>query len=205
MDIYRNVNLSADMIREILEKNPFYKLKVYGGSMLPLLRHGEEIIIRRIPMDSIRIGDVLFCQHEDQFLAHRVVLIMAEKDRPRAVVTKGDTLTYLDPVSTEEQILGRVTATVRKGKLADQTAPGIHGFNVVIAMISSFGLYLGFPLIKLNEMLGRGRLPFFMPLLRMICAGPAFLFALCAMPFIRLLSKCRIDEDLRAYFITTAT
>jgi len=203
MDVYRNVNLSGDMIREILEKKPFYKLKVYGGSMLPLLRHGEEIIIRKIAVEHLRIGDVVFCQHKDQFLAHRVVLKMSEKGKNTAVVTKGDTLTYLDPVSTEEQVVGLVTATVRNGKLADQTAPGIHGFNVVIAMISSFGLYLGYPLIKLNQTLGRGRLPFFIPLLRMICAGPTFLLALCAMPIIRLLSKIRINEDLRAYFIAT--
>jgi len=203
MDIYRNINLSPDMIREILQKSPFYRLKVYGGSMLPLIRHGEDIIVQRIDMDAIRVGDVVFFSLENQFLAHRVVLKMAKEGKVRAVKTKGDTLAYLDPVCREEEFIGLVTATVRKGKLSVLSGPGLRWFHLAMAILSSFGLYLGYPLIKLNEVLGRGRLPFYVHLLRAVCCGPPFFFALCCMPLVAILSRIRISKELKSYFMAT--
>ena len=154
-------------------------------------------------MDEIRVGDVVFFSLENQFLAHRVVLKMAKEGKVRAVKTKGDTLTYLDPVCAEEEFIGLVTAIIRKGKLSVLSGPGLRWFHLAMAIISSYGLYLGYPLIKLKEVLGRRRLPFYVHLLRAVCCGPAFIFALCCMPLVAILSRIRVSKELKSYFMAT--
>ncbi len=84
-----------------------------GLSMLPLFYHGVEVHINPKTND-IDIGDVIVFNRDNKFIAHRV---LSPITREGQLLTKGDTLFYLDAPVHQEEILGIVDYTRKKGKV----------------------------------------------------------------------------------------
>lgn len=88
-------------------------LPVRGMSMLPLLRDGDHLLLAHGYRD-IRRGDIVVFQRLDGLIAHRVLQIL-DGESGRALVTKGDYVSGLDPQIAAGELLGRVLA-VRHGE-----------------------------------------------------------------------------------------
>lgn len=88
-------------------------LPVRGMSMLPLLRDGDYLLLAHGNRD-IRRGDIVVFQRPDGLIAHRVLQIL-DRESGRALLTKGDYVSGIDPQIAAEELLGRVLA-VRRGE-----------------------------------------------------------------------------------------
>ena len=88
-------------------------LPVRGMSMLPLLREGDYLLLAHGNRD-IRRGDIVVFQRPDGLIAHRVLQIL-DRESGRALLTKGDYVSGIDPQIAAEELLGRVLA-VRRGE-----------------------------------------------------------------------------------------
>ncbi len=80
----------------------------FGDSMLPFVKPLAPIRIRRVPVEEIRVGDIVAYRANGSLIAHRVVKIASD---PAGVVllTKGDNRVQRDPLLRPGQILGLVT------------------------------------------------------------------------------------------------
>ena len=93
-------------------------LKAVGGSMEPTITRGECIIIKSIPADEIKVGDIItFFSDDPRILGypntHRVVKVTENDDGYKEFVTKGDYNTTEDTVTAKEgKIIGKYVGDI---------------------------------------------------------------------------------------------
>ncbi len=107
---------------EMLERFDGLRSIVRGASMVPTLFPGDILIVRHETARSARRGDVVLFFREGRFCAHRLVEKREEGGR-LFVVTRGDALRKNDAPLAEGELLGRVTAVVRRGKRIELGGP----------------------------------------------------------------------------------
>ena len=72
----------------MLEKGYHVRLRVTGNSMSPFLETGNYVVLSRIPLAELKIGDIIFCSCDDgSYKLHRLIAIKSE-----LLITKGDAL-----------------------------------------------------------------------------------------------------------------
>jgi hypothetical protein len=94
---------------EGLKQGRSMRFRPLGDSMNPSLRLGNIVTI--VPGNNARVGDVVLTQTTAGLMLHRVVWKGAGR-----IITKGDSLTYLDPPVMPEDLLGRAVLRDRGGK-----------------------------------------------------------------------------------------
>ena len=98
---------------DLLEETEAVPLVISGGSMTPFLVHGRDTVYLSKPEEPFHRGDMLLYRRDNgAYVLHRVYRV--EGDRFTMV---GDAQTQLEPDIRRDQILARVTAVRRKGKL----------------------------------------------------------------------------------------
>lgn len=100
-----------DLAARSLRQGNALRVRARGDSMLPFLLHGDVVLIRPVPLDEVRAGDVVCYEPcHGRLLVHRVV----ERHETRAVV-RGDALAWADVVPLSA-ILGRAVSIERGGQ-----------------------------------------------------------------------------------------
>lgn len=87
-------------------------LPVLSGSMLPLLRIGDKVLVQSAKPDNIKIGDIVVFKDNDKLVVHRVIQ-KYESDK-LSFLQKGDN-TRISEIISGEEIVGKVTA-IRRNK-----------------------------------------------------------------------------------------
>lgn len=102
--------LAADVLRRFGE----LRLEVHGSSMLPSIRPGDILTVRRQGISDVRCGDVVLFAREGRLFAHRVMKKL--EDRAGALlISRGDALLNEDLPVTTSELLGRV-AFIHRGR-----------------------------------------------------------------------------------------
>lgn len=116
-------------------------IPVRGTSMLPMLRQGDQLLVAHGKW-QIRRGDIFVFQRQDGLIAHRVLRVQST-DGKHALRTKGDNVLGLDPVLTEDEVLGRVLQVRRADKVLklDTRLWGWVGAWVALVMLAQAGFY----------------------------------------------------------------
>lgn len=110
----------------IKEDDYFLLYPTKGESMFPFIHWDECIVVKKMPADLIRLGDVIvFGADGKQKVCHRVVKI-EERDGLLWFHTKGDRNRFCDKPLRQEKILGRVVALRRKTVLVALSVKGIR-------------------------------------------------------------------------------
>ena len=86
-------------------------LPVLSGSMMPLLRIDDYVLVQSVSPDSIRPGDIIVFKGQDKLIVHRV--IRRYDNGSPAFLQKGDSTTTAEIIRSED-VIGKVIA-VRKG------------------------------------------------------------------------------------------
>jgi hypothetical protein len=89
-----------------------FRLKVTSGSMSPVLKPGDFVKMEIVLPERLRRGDIVVFQRDGDLVTHRLVSTSAH-----SFLTKGDALLFFDPLYDRAQLLGRVFAVERDGKL----------------------------------------------------------------------------------------
>ena len=87
------------------------RVRVTSGSMKPLLRIGDSILVQPCSAQAVRPGDVLTVQRGASWVTHRLVEIT-----PQGWVLMGDSSPWADAPLPPEALIGRVQG-VWRGKI----------------------------------------------------------------------------------------
>lgn len=85
-----------------------------GTSMLPMIHQDDELDIRPVDFDSLKINDMAVFKEKDKLITHRVIY-----KTKKYVITKGDNNPTSDGKIYRRQIIGQVKMIKRQGKSFD--------------------------------------------------------------------------------------
>jgi hypothetical protein len=121
------------LISDCLKSGCFVRFRMPGRSMHPTIRHNEMVILAPVKTACIVLGDILLSRCGEKLTAHRLVRVepngMSE-DRSALspgqsmVILRGDACNASDAPIPERQIIGRVVAVERRGRLLNPY--GLH-------------------------------------------------------------------------------
>jgi signal peptidase I len=113
-------NETAELFTDILNKGLTLRVQATGKSMIPFLSGGEILTIRKVPVNNLSTGDLIFFRTRYcSLLLHRIVS-KGFHGNTNMFRTKGDALVTIDDPVTEDAILGKV-CTVEKNTASEKT------------------------------------------------------------------------------------
>jgi hypothetical protein len=107
----------ALLARDALLRRLRIEITAGGGSMQPLIRPGDTLLIAPACASELRLDDVAVLARDDGPLwAHRVIAL-------HPLTLRGDNNCGIDPPVDSASVIGRVVAIRRRGRLADLDVP----------------------------------------------------------------------------------
>ncbi len=133
----------AELSRDLLLAGRSVRLRARGGSMSPLVRDGDLILVRPIDADVVRVGDVVIVRDEpDRLVVHRVVRRHSGPGGP-AFTVQGDQVVRPDGVFPAAQLYGRVVTIERDGRRIELDGPAMGLLGRLAALRSRWSLARG--------------------------------------------------------------
>lgn len=108
----RYYQTALDISSSSLKDGERMRLRVNGRSMEPLLKPGDFVIAKVVPISALSRGDLIVVRREDDLVTHRLVAVDA-----KGWHTKGDGTRYADTPISARSIIGRVIAIERGDSL----------------------------------------------------------------------------------------
>ena len=102
--------------RGLLAEGKEIKMRMGGHSMFPFLLPGDVASITSAPISNLCVGDVVVFDIGDRWVAHRLIRI-ENTDTGVRYITQGDSCFRIDRPFGHEQLMGRVTAVLRNGRV----------------------------------------------------------------------------------------
>ncbi len=102
-----------------------------GFSMWPFIRQGEKLVIKKVPVDDLRAGDIISYRANHQLVCHRLV----KKNRD-FFYTRGDNSISSPEMITKEMFIGKVVGIIKNNRMISLTSWRnrlINSFIVIIA------------------------------------------------------------------------
>lgn len=137
----------AGRIAAALEGYGRVSLRVQGTSMLPWVRPGDTVIIRKIRPSEVQCGDIVLFQRGERLFVHRIVSLVSANET--SFVAKGDANPQLDGALEPQEILGRVEGIFRRGRRIKFHSRQKRVLALLIAQISRHSR-LWFALVRVH-------------------------------------------------------
>jgi signal peptidase I len=145
-----NANLNPKnvqpLLREHLDQDGVIRFQASGGSMRPLIRSGDHVVVR--PFDQLSSGDILLFQQDQNWFVHRLIRQVPGTDGKMRLILQGDARMAPDPSAEIEVVLGRVTAIERAGRVypLDRTTARVYGNLIQRRWFRLLVLRVGLPI-----------------------------------------------------------
>jgi signal peptidase I len=140
----RGEHISKEALKAALEMwsqaGETHYLPLHGGSMLPLLHDGDQMLVSH-DLSSVRAGDIVVFQREQNLVAHRV-MVTVNSSRGRELRTKGDSWLYYDLPISEKQIFGTVLAVRRANRQMRLDTPAWQASGRAVAGVMRMQAWL---------------------------------------------------------------
>ncbi len=94
---------------------------VSGNSMAPLIHPGDRVLVVSIPVDRVRLGDIIVFKRNGDLIVHRVLKKLRAADNVR-FMEKGDG-THISGLAGGDTIVGRVNMIKGKVKRLNLNSP----------------------------------------------------------------------------------
>jgi len=123
-------------------KGKHLSFRARGGSMSPFIRNGEIIEIRPIESRKIKSGDIIFYRaNPNKLITHRVIKRILENGKI-VFITKGDRSPTFDERVYSGDVLGKVVAVEKNGRIIRFDKGLMRLLNIFWAKISPFNLWI---------------------------------------------------------------
>jgi signal peptidase I len=99
------IRVRLDVAVDSLRLSGSLRLRVTGGSMLPTIRPGSRVLIRRAAPNEIQCGDIVLLRADTGLRLHRLVSVLNAPDGA-LLITRGDNDMEDDPPVGAAQLLG---------------------------------------------------------------------------------------------------
>jgi signal peptidase I len=107
--------VKCDLAIEVLCSFGELRFAATGWSMLPTIWPGDTLVVERVGLDQVHIGDVVLGGRDGKLCAHRLIS-KTEASGTAYCITQGDAVPAADRPVLESELLGRVAYLVRAGK-----------------------------------------------------------------------------------------
>lgn len=130
---------------------------ILTGSMEPIIKPGDAVVIRRVPEDEIAVGDVVTYRSTDSsyygiLITHRVVNIQEENGN-KVYVMKGDHNPTVDRSSVlSSQVYGKVVMRIPKIGYLKSFLASSYGW-IIAVVVPSLGIII-YDVMKLVKKIG---------------------------------------------------
>jgi hypothetical protein len=98
------------LFAQVISRYGKAKLKALGTSMVPAIWPGDTLVVERQEAPGLLAGDVAVYMRYGRLFAHRVIRVVQGPEI--SLVTRGDAMTWDDPLVLADEIVGRVVAIV---------------------------------------------------------------------------------------------
>lgn len=105
-----------DLAVEVLRASGRVRLAARGYSMLPNLWPGDVLTLQTTTPDQVAPADVILCSRDGNFSIHRV-LRREDSGGQLCLITRGDSMSQEDAPVKSGELLGKVVAIERDGRL----------------------------------------------------------------------------------------
>jgi len=105
------------IIAAVLADGKIVRFEAGGDSMYPVIRSGDRLLVEPADARTLRRGDVVLARLERGLTAHRIVRVELRGDAVASITMRGDNCPADDPPFPPDQLLGRVRAIDRNGRL----------------------------------------------------------------------------------------
>ena len=130
--------LLESLSREVLsEQSPLY-FSVRGGSMWPLIRNGDRVLLRRVREEQLERGDIFCFSTPRRWVVHRLIARLREARGEVRLLTRGDANWCSFESTAPDQVQGRVVAIRRAGRerrLGSPTDRLTGAFCTILSMV----------------------------------------------------------------------
>lgn len=89
-----------------------------GYSMWPFLKQGERVIVKKVPLEELKIGDIILYRENGQLVCHRLVKKIRSRDR-HLLYARGDNSLSSSSLVEEGSYEGRAAGVLKNGKIID--------------------------------------------------------------------------------------
>jgi hypothetical protein len=110
--------------------------------MWPFLRGKEKLIIRKVSISDLKLGDLMLYKADKNVICHRLVKKARDKNR-YIIYARGDaSLGSPEPVK-EEMFLGKVIGVVKNNKIIYYDGPKQRFINRIILVVLPLINFMG--------------------------------------------------------------
>ncbi len=96
-----------------LKSNQVYCSTIKSTSMLPLIKPGDNVCVKKTSFKKLKIGDIALVSKKNKIIAHRII----KKINKKSYKTKGDNCLTCDSFNLSKQnYLGKVIKIKNKNK-----------------------------------------------------------------------------------------
>ena len=141
----------ATLIADCLKNGRAVRFRAPGRSMHPTIRATEALVVSPIKPPDLSVGDIVLSRCGEKITAHRLVGIDAQtlaaempggpEGRPMFIL-RGDACTACDIPVHADQILGKVVAVERKGRMVNPYGRRVEFIRRLYALASRLKSHL---------------------------------------------------------------
>ena len=100
----------CDLIADVARISGKVQLRVAGTSMIPILRPGDVVVVRRCQLPDLVPRSLVMFQRRGGLVVHRMIERSAGH-----IITRGDAIPCMDEPVSFSDVIGRVEAVIRNG------------------------------------------------------------------------------------------
>ena len=112
----------AEIAAELRIENTFLKDTVEftceGTSMLPVMKEGDDILVRRTPVDQLWFGDLVTYEENGRFITHRFLFAWLKQNQ-EVLIVKPDNRLKFDNQLPISRLVGKVVRIFREGQTVE--------------------------------------------------------------------------------------
>lgn len=109
--------------------------EIAGFSMWPLLRPADKLMVKRVPIEELKRGDIILYRSGKNLVCHRL-LSKAMREGKQMLYLRGDCSLSLGEFVSPEAFFGKAVAIVRKDKLKSLLGRKQRFINWVLMLVS---------------------------------------------------------------------
>jgi signal peptidase I len=114
--------------------NDLFFYETTGYSMWPFIRPGRKLIVKKIPVENLRAGDIILYRSDDQLICHRLIKKVKDKQK-YFLYARGDNSSSSPEVIREGAYSGKAVGILKNNKILSLTSWEASFFNAAIILI----------------------------------------------------------------------
>lgn len=110
-------------------------IETKGFSMWPFLRGKEKLMVRRIPISELKLGDLILYKANNQSVCHRLVK-KSQTNNGYLIYARGDASFGSAELVNEQMFLGKVIGIIKNDKITSLEGARQRVINRISSIIS---------------------------------------------------------------------